>query len=59
MFVNALNKYKVNLYQLFSKYDKSCNGSLDRNELYDLFNKVDPTITYADVRFIYNIIRLT
>ena len=31
--LNAINKYKLNLYNLFKKYDTSGNGSLDRQEI--------------------------
>lgn len=42
--LNAKLKYKLNLFQLFQKYDVSGNGSLDRIELAQLLEKIDSSL---------------
>jgi Ca2+-binding EF-hand superfamily protein len=47
--LDVVNKYKLNLFTLFSKYDTSQNGSLDRKELHHLFHQIDSALDDDDV----------
>lgn len=50
-----IKKYKINLMDIFNKYDTSGNGSLDRHELHELLLKIDPTISHKDIEEAINV----
>lgn len=49
----AIVKYKIQLIDLFNKYDKSADHNLDEVEMGQLLKRIEPSITPEEIHAIF------
>lgn len=50
----SIEYYKIDLAELFCKFDRSADANLNANEFGELLKKIDPTISASEIYAAFN-----